>query len=220
MLVPELKKVAYDPARYIDIETVDEAVHIITTPTEGMTAKQRWEQETPVLMEMIEKYALPPLGGIRVLDYGCGIGRLSKPLIEKRHCEVVGVDISANMRALATSLVDSAWFFALHPVMVDVIGPGSFNAAISIWVLQHCPNLKEDIEYIANALEPGAKLFIVNNVTRCVPVEGGEWADDGLDVHAMILDGGFKLIERGKLDESIAPGWMQDGTFWAVYERC
>ena len=216
MLVPELKKVAYDPARYIDIETVDEAVHIITTPTEGMTAQQRWEQETPALMAIIERFVARDSF---VLDYGCGIGRLSKPLIEKLDCTVVGVDISPNMRALATSLVNSADFCAIDPKMLDNLPVRDFNAAIAVWALQHCVELKDVISLIADTLKVKGKLFIVNNVTRCVPVEGGEWADDGLDVHEMIIDGGFKLIERGKLDDSIAPGWMQEGTFWAAYER-
>ena len=215
MLVPELKKVAYDPARYIDIETVDEAVHIITTPTEGMTAQQRWEQETPALMAIIERFVKPES---LVLDYGCGIGRLSKPLIEKLRCKVVGLDISPNMRALAASLVDSPYFFALSSEMFDEMRM-PFDAAISVWALQHCLDLQKAIQQIRSDLQLGGNLFIVNNVTRCVPVEGGEWADDGLDVHEMIIDGGFKLIERGKLDESVAPGWMQDGTFWAAYER-
>jgi SAM-dependent methyltransferase len=217
MLAPEPKQVAYDPARYIDIETVDEAVKIIVTPTEGMTAKQRWDEETPVLMSLLEKFIERESV---VLDYGCGIGRLAKPLISKHDCKVVGVDISANMRALAESCVDSSDFFALHPHMFDeFIGPKTFHAAIAIWALQHCIDLPDAIDRIHRSLSREGVLVIVNNITRCVPVEGGEWADDGLDVHQMILDAGFKQIDGGKLDEAVAPGWMQQGTFWAVYER-
>lgn len=216
MLVPELKQVAYDPARYIDIENVDEAVNIITTPTEGMTAKQRWDEETPALMQIIERYIFEDS---LVLDYGCGIGRLAKPLIEKLRCQVVGIDISPNMRALAASLVNSPNFFALDPAMFATIQESSFDAAISVWALQHCIDLEEALDRIASALVPGGKLVIVNNTTRCLPVENGEWADDGLDVNQMIIDAGFSTIEQGKLDELIAPGWMRDNTFWAAYER-
>jgi hypothetical protein len=62
-------------------------------------------------------------------------------------------------------------------------------------------------------------LFVVNNKGRCIPVEGGEWADDGIDIEAMIKSSGFSEIEQGKLDEQIAPGWMREGTFWAIYRR-
>jgi len=217
MLAPELKKVAYDPTRYMDIENVEEAVNIILCPTEGLTAEQRWADEAPALMCIIERYIEPQS---RVLDYGCGIGRLAKPLIEKLRCSVVGVDISPNMRALATSLVDSPRFFALDPVMFDAIVPETtFDAAIAIWTLQHCIDLATAIARIHNTMKTGGRLVILNNRTRCVPVEGGEWADDGQNVEQMIYDVGFNELMRGQLDESVAPGWMQEGTFWAVYEK-
>jgi SAM-dependent methyltransferase len=217
MLMPELKKAAYDPGRYIDIETVDEAVSIITTETEGMTAQQRWENETPALMALIEKYVKKESF---VLDYGCGIGRLAKPLIAKHQCKVVGVDISPNMRALAASCVDSPLFCAIDPLMFDVLVNGfKFDAAISVWALQHCVDLDAVIRRLSSVVKVGGHLFVVNNKGRCVPVEGGEWADDGLDIEAMIKSSGFSEIEQGKLDEQIAPGWMREGTFWAIYRR-
>src|SRR5262245_30117881 len=220
MLQPALKQVSYDPSRYIDIENVDEAVHIIVTPTEEMTAKQRWDNETPALMQIIERHVKPES---MVLDYGCGIGRFAKPLIEKLKCKVVGVDISPNMRPLATSLVNSPYFFALDPLMFDSYlfyeGAVAFDAAIAVWALQHCIDLKEAINRIAVSMRRGGRLVILNNKTRCVPVEGGEWADDSLDVNQAILDGGFQCVEDGVLDPSVAPGWMQQGTFWAAYER-
>lgn len=222
MLVPELKKVAYDPARFTDIETVDEAVEIILTPTEGMTAKQRWADEAPALMRLMERFIEP---NSFVLDYGCGIGRLAKPIIQKLGCRVVGVDISSNMRALATSLVDSDAFCAVSSDMFDyffapVNSPLKFDAAISVWALQHCVDIDRAIDRIAYSVHENGKLFIVNNKgNRCIPVEGGDWADDGLDIEIMIKDAGFREIEQGRLDESVAPGWMQTGTFWAAYER-
>ena len=225
MLMPELKKVAYDPGRYIDIETVDEAVNIITTETEGMTAQQRWENETPALMAIIERFIVRES---MVLDYGCGIGRLAKPLINKLGCRVVGVDISANMRALAASCVDSPWFCAMDPLMFDeLMVPNDdgyvhwpmFDAAVSVWALQHCVDLDAVIRRLSSVVKARGHLFVVNNKGRCIPVEGGEWADDGIDIEAMIKSSGFSEIEQGKLDEQIAPGWMREGTFWAIYRR-
>jgi SAM-dependent methyltransferase len=134
--MPELKKAAYDPGRYTDIETLDEAVSIITTETEGMTAQQRWENETPALMSLIERFI--PRESL-VLDYGCGAGRLSKPLIQKHGCRIVGVDISPNMRALADSCVNSPLFCAMDPLMFDELiwskTQGIFAGAIAVWAL-------------------------------------------------------------------------------------
>jgi SAM-dependent methyltransferase len=216
MLMPSLKQVAYDPARYIDVETVDEAVDIILCPTEGMTAAQRWNDEAPVLMKIIEQHISP---NSSVVDYGCGIGRLAKPLIKKMGCNVVGLDISANMRALATSMVDDPMFAAMDPTMFDLINGYTYDAAIAVWTLQHCLDLEDALERLRRIIGHRGKLILVNNLTRCLPVENGEWADDGLDVHAEIMKSGFDTIDRGKLDEAVAPGWMQNDTFWAAYER-
>jgi SAM-dependent methyltransferase len=202
----------------MDVETVDEAVEIILCPTEGMTAKQRWSDETPALMCILERFIAR---NSLVLDYGCGIGRLAKPLISKHDCKVVGVDISANMCALATSCVDSRMFCALSPFMFDeLIGNDVFDAVISVWALQHCLDLEEAISDISRTLKSGGKLVLVNNKgLRSLPIENGEWADDGQDIEGMIVDAGFSEVENGRLDESVAPGWMRDGTFWAVYQK-
>ena len=213
MLAP--KAVAYDPSRYLNIETVDEAIDIITSGTETLTSKQRWDNETPALIKIIERHIRR---GSWVLDYGCGIGRLAKPLVEKLNCKVIGVDFSANMRALATSMIDSPSFFALDPLMMDQLNLKA-DAAIAVWTLQHCMDLKQAIWRITEVVRPGGVLFVVNNKTRCLPVENGEWADDGLNVDEMIQQSGFEQIEYGSLDDAIAPGWMKDNTFWAIYRR-
>lgn len=217
MKVTALKQVHYDPSVFTSVETVDEAVRIILTPEAGMTSVHRWKTEAPYLMTLIERHIVK---GDSVLDYGCGIGRLSKPLIEKHLCDVIGVDISPNMRALAASCVGSDRFFALHPVMLDVFAPCFVNAAIAIWTLQHCLKPFDDIARIYRALADGAPLFIVNNVRRVVPVDGGQWVDDSIDIHRLILDSGFVLIERGELEgDDIAPGTLRDSTFWAAYRK-
>ena len=214
MLAP--KAVAYDPSRYLDIETVDEAVSIIVTGTENLTCQQRWNDETKVLMRLIERVIKKDSW---VLDYGCGIGRLAKPMIQHLKCKVIGVDFSPNMRALAASYVDDPNFFALDPAMLDILKEHYVDAAVAVWALQHCLDLKEAIWDIWTAVPPDGSLIVVNNKTRCLPVENGEWDDDGLNVDEMIQHGGFERTAIGALEDSIAPGWMKDATFWAVYRR-
>jgi SAM-dependent methyltransferase len=207
----------YDPARYLNVRSVDEAVDIIVGPIEGMTSQQRWNDETLALMRLMEKYVLP---GSMVLDYGCGIGRLAKPLIESLRCTVVGVDISQAMRALAVSFVGNPMFCALDPRMFDrCLGNCSFDAAIAVWALQHCIDLNDVIGRLNASLARDGKLIVVNAKHRCVPVENGGWDDDGHDVDRMIIESGFSVIDRGRLDESIAPGWMQTDIFWAAYRK-
>ena len=208
-----LKQVSYDPSIFTAIETLDDAVRIIVTPEAGLTSAQRWQAETPCLLELIERWLRPKA---MVVDYGCGIGRLAKPLIEKHHCTVIGVDISPNMRALAASYVESHDFAAIHPAMLAYFG-SDFEFAMAIWTLQHVLDVRQEVTEIVHCLRDGARLFVVNNVGRVVPTTGG-WVDDGVDVRAILKDH-FTEIEYGQLSEDIAPGAFKDSTFWAVYQK-
>lgn len=221
MRVSALRQATYDASVFTNVETVDDAVRIILTPEAGMTSTHRWKTETPYLMGLMEKYVRTDG---TVLDYGCGIGRLSKPLIEKHHCTVIGADISANMRALAASCVDSSRFVALHPDLLLYFDPGFTDFAIAVWTLQHCFDPKDAIDLIHRSLDDKDGIFfLVNNVRRVVPVSNGgagHWADDGIDIDKMIREHGFDLIERGQLEgDDIAPGTLRDNTFWAAYRK-
>src|SRR5919205_4191680 len=57
-----------------------------------------WDQalEQPILLAL-----LPDVAGRRVLDLGCGAGQLAHHLATRGAAEVVGVDLSERMLALA-----------------------------------------------------------------------------------------------------------------------
>jgi len=216
MKVQAIKEVRYDPSVFLNVETVQEAVDIILTPEEGMDSNHRWKTETPYLMGLMEKHIAPKS---YVLDYGCGIGRLAKPLIEMRQCQVVGVDISPNMRALAASCVESSSFFAIAPEMLWHLTPNMFDAALAVWTLQHCLDLPKEIMRIHEMLRPGGVLFLVNNLQRVLPTNDGQWIDDTRDIKKE-LSADFEQIEIGQLEgDDIAPGYMRKNTFWAVYKK-
>jgi SAM-dependent methyltransferase len=76
--------------------------------------------------------------GERVLDFGCGVGRLSNALAEHAK-SVVGIDLAASM-------VDRARELNRHPDQVEFVlydgltlpfEDGSFDGALSLLVLQH-----------------------------------------------------------------------------------
>jgi SAM-dependent methyltransferase len=166
-------------------------------------------------MTLIERWLKPKS---LVLDFGCGIGRLAKPLIEKHCCSVIGIDIAANMRALAASCVDSERFAVMPPQMLNWLQAGRADFALAIWTLQHCLDPRAEIERIRLALRDGGKLFVVNNIGRVVPTTGG-WIDDGIDIRATLKDY-FTELECGQLEgDDIAPGTFKDNTFWAVYQK-
>src|SRR5262249_9213972 len=156
-------QLTYNPEIF-SVRNVGEAKAIILT-AETSTTEVRWEQETPLLCGLIEaRTNISP--ETVVLDYGCGIGRIAKALIERHGCSVVGVDISPSMRALSVEYVGSDRFFACAPEMLGLLtGAGlRFDLAISVWVLQHCLMPADDIGLVRDGLRPGGRLFVVNNV--------------------------------------------------------
>ena len=104
--------------------SISDAMRIVVTREEGTTTDERWRKETPYLVEDSGKHlGIGPESC--VLDYGCGIGRLAKGLIERFGCRVVGVDFSPSMRLLAPEYVLSERFTVWPPeVLETMIGKG------------------------------------------------------------------------------------------------
>lgn len=104
-----------------------------------------------------------PVRRERALDFGCGVGRLTRALAPHfRHCH--GVDVSAPMIAAAGKL--NAEFsnceFVLngHPDL-RIFPDGHFNLIYSVLVLQHLPTRAAIAAYVADfarVLAPGGLL--------------------------------------------------------------
>ena len=90
------KKATYRPEIF-EVGDLQSAKEIILTPEPDTTTEERWEYETPFLVDEIGR-ALTLDSTSFVLDYGCGVGRLAKELIKRHQCHVLGVDISSSMR--------------------------------------------------------------------------------------------------------------------------
>jgi len=216
----------YEP-RVFDAPNVAQAKRIILT-AEGSGSEERWAKETPYIAEMIGR-TLKLRPETLLLDYGCGIGRLAEELIVKYRCGVVGVDISAGMRGFAATYVESDRFIACAPVVLDTLIERGLacDAAIAVWVLQHCQRPSDDVGRIKRALKPSAPLFVVNNIHRAVPMlerklgpmgatMAGTWANDGIDVKALVAQE-FALQEEGKLSPDRIGADLSRLTFWATF---
>lgn len=185
-----------------------------------MSVEKRWEIETPYLISLIRQ-EFPGLDeNSLVIDYGCGIGRLSRELIAQTGCRVVGIDISASMRGLAATYVGSDRFFACAPEMFDRVAAGTtFDLALSVWVLQHTFRPSDDVGRIRKALRvPGGGFFLVNNVQRRVPTKEAVWTDDGVDVRAVVAEAGFAQQAAGSMAAVTSPE-LAAITYWATYRR-
>lgn len=201
----------YSPRVFEAVSSVEHAKAVILTE-EDQTTERRWRVETPWLVDLAFRKLEISAGSV-VLDYGCGIGRLAKGLINKFGCKVVGVDISANMRALAVHYVGSPKFTAIPP---EHLRDHRFDAALAVWVLQHCADPASDIAAIDLATQ--GPVLVVNTKHRAVPNQSNEWFDDGADV-AGLLDRRFRTLDGGTLPAHVSAPRIARQTYWRVCTR-
>lgn len=101
----------------------------------------------------------------RILDYGCGVGRLAREVIMQHpSATVVGIDESPVQQQHARDYVDSPRFTACFPHEVD----GSFDLIYCIYVLQHVPalDLRGAIARIHHRLKPEGLFIYCSSDTR------------------------------------------------------
>jgi 2-polyprenyl-3-methyl-5-hydroxy-6-metoxy-1,4-benzoquinol methylase len=143
---------------------------ILTNDGEGADTAARWAAETPYLIELFQSMLNLRRDSL-VLDYGCGIGRLSKAIAEAFGCSVIGLDASANMRKLTLHYVGSDRFTTVSPTQFDtlVVSGLRVHAAIAVWVLQHCFSPSDDIARIRHGLIPAGSCWVLNHVATRAP---------------------------------------------------
>lgn len=174
----------YTPAIY-EAATLGEARGHILHAKDAAQVDERWRVETPWFGGLI-RHACGILPESRVLDFGCGVGRLSKWLVDSVGCQVVGVDISESMRKFAVDYVGSPKFSVVsyESFRADPgLGRG-FDAAFACYVLQHVERPDQDLPAIAAALRSGGRFLLVNSHLRWVPTTHG-WGQDEFDVLAL-----------------------------------
>ena len=149
--------------------------HQVVGHCNGYTMEERWKEETPLFKDIIIGQLK---GDETILDYGCGVGRLAKELIDALpNLKVVGVDTSAEMRKLAEEYVNSDRFSTKSP---EELGNDKFNFTYCVYVLQHIPPAFID-NAIKQVSESSDRLLLVNSVARMYASPEG-FVNDGYDV--------------------------------------
>ena len=208
----------YNPLVF-EVPTLEDAKQVIVTPQGGLDTDDRWERETPYLARLLGE-GLGLKAGQLVVDYGCGVGRLSKALIEMYDCQVLGVDISKQMRAMAPDYVGTSAFSVVSRRMLQVLVQRGLraDAAIGAWVFQHCFNPAEDLALVSESVKSGALVGVVNNASRAVPTVEEGWKSDEIDVRRLLHER-FAVVSEGGLDPEIVSPYVAERTYWGLYQR-
>ncbi len=119
-----------------------------------------WKKTTKQHLEILKKLDIQSTDV--VLEFGCGVGRLMKPLKDK--CKLmVGTDISDKVLSYAMSFVD---YGANFKSLKDEVGQGLpiefADKIFSIIVMQHIekPKVVRALVRLNNCLKPGGSMLI------------------------------------------------------------
>ena len=133
---------------------------------EGLAAAPEW----PAL-----RARLPALGGLRVLDLGCGFGWFCRWVRENGAAAVLGIDVSEKMLARARAETRDA---AITYVRADMERPAlpaaAFDLVYSSLALHYIADLDGLIAAVHRALAPGGHLvFSVEHPIYTAPTAPG-----------------------------------------------
>jgi SAM-dependent methyltransferase len=215
---PGGEKIAVYRPDVFEVATEQQAMGIILTPEMGTTTAERWEKETAYLVADIGKH-LGLTADSCVLDYGCGIGRVAKGLIEAYGCRVVGVDFSRSMQLMSPGYVLSERFVMWSPEVLGKMVEKGFraDAAICLWVIQHVAEPAKTIAQIAAAIRDGGLLYSLNQIRRAVPTDRG-WIDDRFDMRKGLCEA-FVEEDFHTLPESATTAQLAGGSMIQVLRK-
>ncbi len=171
-------------------KTLEEGRNCVVGDCNGYTMEQRWELETPLFVYEIVKH-IPQNG--KVMDYGCGVGRLAKAIMDLRKDVIVyGVDESQDMLDRAKEYISSDSFIPLTVEQASVDQSMSMDCVYSIYVFQHVPaiHIRSILSAIFLRLKPkGAFIYCSSDYRMAIRFDGKGFFDDrflGVDLRKEI----------------------------------
>lgn len=149
------------------------------------------------VLRLAGKYVVSRNGPVKVLDFGCGDGRVIVELLARYPClsVVAGVDISERALTFARAATwgdPRACFFTDIAMAVEKVG--RFDLALAIEVLEHIPpeDVPSIVSQLHNALTEGG-LLIVSVPTINIPLNRKHYQHFTLEDLTRILSDCFAL---------------------------
>lgn len=140
----------------------------------GMSVQDRFDLETGILIE-----ALNPIikESIRVMDFGLGVGRVARALLEKYpNVNLVGVDNSESMLHHAREYIPKKYFErgrikCFTSNQINEIPDNSIDFILGIYVLQHIDSalLPQVLDQWSRISKEEGKIYVLNCNRRAVP---------------------------------------------------
>lgn len=170
-----------------DVVTFEQAKHVVLTSDPDDPKK--FEKETNFLVDAIaEQNFIRLTDSSIVFDFGCGMGRIARELINRFKCKVIGLDISESMLMFAKLYTANMNKFQ---GTTSYSTPESVDVALSVLALQHAENPQKEIDNIVSVLKPGGIFILLNENKRFVPSDVDSqnyivWNDDGFDIFGYV----------------------------------
>jgi SAM-dependent methyltransferase len=163
---------------------------------EGLAGAPEW----PAIQAM-----LPDMRGLAVVDLGCGFGWFCRWAHEQGAAHVLGLDVSDNMLARATSATaDTAITYERADLERFSLPDSTFDLAYSSLALHYIQNIAGLFATVHRALRPGGQLiFSIEHPIYMAPTRP-EWL---IDAH------GHKIwsLDRYSVEGPRTTNWLADG---------
>ena len=131
--------------------------------------KERFNKLSNIFPENIEKddprvqailKFLGDIEGKKILDVGCGKGRFSKILVDKK-AVVTGIDLSDKLLEVAKKNIEDVNFVIGSTTNLK-FQDNLFDCIICIETLEHVPDTKKAVEEMLRVLKEGGKIIIID----------------------------------------------------------
>ena len=205
----------YWPEKF-NVSDLEEAKRLILTPDGDLSTDERWAIETPPLVSLLkEQFDISDQSTL--IDFGVGIGRVAKELINETGCFIIGVDISASMRTLGHIYCNSPNFMSCSVEGLASLSSKGFRAdfAYSVLTLQHSADHLENINLLFETLTQSGGLYVLNTTYRVLPVKDG-WKFGALDLRP-ILEAKSTNFQYPPLTDGLIMESLKEQVFSGIY---
>ncbi|ABF39883.1 amidohydrolase [Candidatus Koribacter versatilis Ellin345] len=124
---------------------------------------EKYEETPNPLLRLEERFlpgVLPPLGGLDVIDVGCGTGRWLRTFSKARPNSLIGIDPSSSMLAIARSSMPNNVVVHAGSAYALPVPSEYADLALLSFVLSYCDEVEVVVRELARALKPGASVVI------------------------------------------------------------